>query len=42
MENEAILTNDARYTIFKYGKYTIRFKSPYSLEKYTQVRISYD
>ena len=38
MENEAILTNDARYTIFKYGKYTIRFKSPYSLEKYTQVK----
>ncbi|MCM1126499.1 MAG: hypothetical protein NC429_08490 [Lachnospiraceae bacterium] len=38
MENEAILTNDARYTIFRYGKYTIRFKSPYSLEKYTQVK----
>lgn len=42
MENEAVLKNDARSTIFKYGKYTIRFKSPYSLEKYTQVRISYD
>ncbi len=38
MENEAILTNDQRYTIFMYGKYVIRFKAPYSLEKYTQVK----
>ncbi|MCM1161347.1 MAG: hypothetical protein NC412_08995 [Roseburia sp.] len=38
MGNEAILTNDKQYTIFKYGKYTIRFKSPYSLEKYTQIK----
>lgn len=38
MENEAILTNDKQYTIFKYGKYTIRFKAPYSLEKYTQIK----
>lgn len=38
MDNEAILTNDQRYTIFKYGKYIIRFKSPYSLEKYVCVK----
>lgn len=38
MENEAILMNDERYTIFKYGSYVIRFKAPYSLEKYTQVK----
>lgn len=38
MDHEAILTNDQRYTIFRYGKYTIRFKAPYSLEKYTQVK----
>lgn len=38
MENEAILTNDQRYTVFKYGKYIIRFKAPYSLEKYTQIK----
>lgn len=38
MENEAILTNDQQYTIFKYGSYTIRFKAPYSLEKYIQVK----
>ncbi len=38
MGNEAILTSDQRYTIFKYGEYIIRFKAPYSLEKYTQVK----
>lgn len=38
MGHEAILTNDQRYTIFKYGEYIIRFKAPYSLEKYTQVK----
>ena len=38
MEKEAILSNDRRYTIFRYGKYVIRFKAPYSLEKYTQVK----
>ena len=38
MENEAILTNDQQYTIFKYGEHVIRFKAPYSLEKYTQVK----
>ena len=37
MEHEAILTNDQRYTIFKYGNYIIRFKAPYSLEKYTRI-----
>ena len=38
MENEAILSSDQRYTIFKYGQHTIRFKAPYSLEKYTHVK----
>ncbi len=38
MANEAILTSDQRYTIFKYGKYVIRFKAPYSLEKYTHIK----
>ncbi|WP_418463591.1 DUF7724 family protein [Frisingicoccus sp.] len=38
MGNEAILMNDERYTIFKYGSYVIRFKAPYSLERYTQVK----
>lgn len=39
MENEAVLTNDQRYTIFKYGKHIIRFKAPYSLEKYVSVKV---
>ena len=34
----AILSNDDRYTIFKYGNRVIRFKAPYSLEKYTEVK----
>ncbi len=38
MSNEAILTNDKQYTVFRYKQYTIRFKSPYSLEKYIQVK----
>ncbi len=38
MEQEAVLTSDQRYTIFKYGDYVIRFKAPYSLEKYVQVK----
>lgn len=36
--NEAILSNDKRYTIFKYENHIIRFKAPYSLEKYIRVK----
>lgn len=38
MPNEAILCHDKDYTVFKYGKHTIRFRAPYSLEKYTEVK----
>lgn len=38
MPNEAILSSKNEYTIFKYDKYIIRFRAPYSLEKYTQVK----
>lgn len=38
MESEAILTSDQKYTIFKYGKHIIRFKAPYSLEKYVSIK----
>jgi len=38
MPNEAILSSENEYTIFKYGKYNIRFRAPYSLEKYTQIK----
>ena len=38
MLNEAILCHDKDYTVFKYGKHVIRFLSPYSLERYTEVK----
>ena len=34
----ALLGNEKNYTIFRYGPYTIRFKAPYSLEKYTSIK----
>ena len=33
----AILTNEKDYTIFKFKDYTLRFKAPYSLERYVKV-----
>lgn len=36
--NEAYLSNDNNYTIFRYDNYTIRFLAPYSLERYTKVK----
>lgn len=38
MLNEAILSSDEKYTIFKYGKHIIRFLAPYSLERYTEIK----
>ena len=38
MPDEAILSNKNEYTIFQYDRYIIRFRAPYSLEKYTQVK----
>ena len=38
MSDEAILSSENKYTIFKYDKYIIRFRAPYSLEKYTQIK----
>lgn len=35
--NYAFISNDDNFTIFKYKNYTIRFKAPYSLEKYTDI-----
>lgn len=34
----AILSNDSNFTVFRYGDFTIRFKAPYSLERYTAVK----
>ena len=36
--NCALLTNQGKYTVFKYGDRVIRFIAPYSLEKYTEVK----
>lgn len=38
MSDEAILSSENEYTIFKYDKYIVRFRAPYSLERYTQVK----
>ena len=34
---EAILSNADGFTAFSFGGYNIRFKAPYSLERYTDV-----
>jgi hypothetical protein len=34
----AILSNEGDFTVFRYDDYTIRFKAPYSLERYTEVK----
>ena len=34
----AILSSDKNFTIFRYMNYIIRFKAPYSLERYTEVK----
>lgn len=41
MENAAYATlgNDKNFTVFKYGDTIIRFKAPYSLEKYTEIKL---
>lgn len=38
ISNCATLGYKGRYTVFKYGGMEIRFKAPYSLEKYTEVK----
>ena len=41
MQNQAILSNRDGFTIFRFGKLIIRFRAPYSLEKYTAVKESH-
>ena len=38
MENIALLNNRDGFTVFQFGKHTIRFRAPYSLERYTEIR----
>lgn len=33
----AVLSNEDNFTVFCYGGYVIRFRAPYSLERYTAV-----
>ncbi len=34
----ALLSNERDFTVFRYGGHTIRFRAPYSLERYTEVK----
>ena len=36
--DSAFLSNKGYFTVFRYGIYIIRFKAPYSLEKYTAIK----
>lgn len=36
--NYAVLSNEDNFTVFRYGDYVIRFRAPYSLERYTAVK----
>ena len=36
--NYATLSNEKGYTVFKFENYRIRFKAPYSLERYISVK----
>ncbi len=36
--DQALLGNQAGYTVFQFGGRTIRFRAPYSLERYTKVK----
>ena len=38
LEDRAILSNQDGFTVFKFGKHTIRFRAPYSLEQYTSIK----
>lgn len=37
-EQIALLSHREGFTVFQFGKHTIRFRAPYSLERYTQVK----
>lgn len=35
---QAILSNESNFTVFRTSKHTIRFRAPYSLEHYTEIK----
>ncbi len=36
--NVAYLSSEPQYTVFRFGRHTIRFRAPRSLERYTAVK----
>ena len=38
MKNQAKLSCEPNYTVFRFGDQVIRFRAPHSLEKYTAVK----
>ncbi len=36
--DQAVLSSRDGFTVFQFGKHTIRFRAPYSLEQYTSVK----
>lgn len=38
-DNFALLRSQDGFTVFRFGKNTIRFRAPYSLEHYTEVTL---
>ncbi len=37
-ENQALLSSRDGFTVFRFGGHTIRFRAPYSLERYTEIK----
>lgn len=37
-EFQALLSNRDGFTVFQFGNHTIRFRAPYSLERYTETK----
>ena len=38
VSNEAVLSNEKNFTVFQFDRHFIRFRAPYSLERYTKVK----
>lgn len=38
MHDIATIGNDGQFSVFSFGNQTIRFRAPYSLERYTDVK----
>ena len=38
MEDYAFLSSSDGFTVFCFGKHTIRFRTPFSLERYTEIK----